>query len=152
MTINITSSSLVSEIKQKSHFDSENFIKDPEARYKVEAGTEKADEINSCVLSADSMLRSLVTRYLVTTPAETINVGISLPATLSYALGLSERRDANKCAQLPQLFRDYLGSAALSKFYATVHVTDLASKWGSQAAAFGADIVRLLNHKNPPTL
>lgn len=152
MTINITSASLVSEIKQKSHYDSENFIKDAEERYKVEAGTEKADEINSCILSADSQLRSLVTRYLVTTSADTINVGITLPATLSYALGLSERRDANKSAQLPQLFRDYLVSAAMSKFYATMSITDLASKWGNQAAAFGADIVRLLFHKNPPTL
>lgn len=150
MTIEIASSSLVSEIKQKSHYDSEYFIKDPEDRYKVEAGTEKADEINSSILSADSQLRSLVTRYLVTTPVDTISVGITPPATLSYALGLSERRDANKCAQLPQLFRDYLASAALSKFYATMHVTDLASKWGNQAAALGAEIVKLLFHKNPP--
>ena len=152
MTINITTASLISEIKQKSHYDSENFIKEAEARYKVEAGTEKADEINSCVLSADSQLRTLVTRYLVTTPVDPVTVGITPPVTLTYALGLSERRDANKCAQLPQLFRDYLASAALSKFYATMSVTDLASKWGNQAAALGADIVRILFHKNPPTL
>lgn len=152
MTIEITSSSLISEIKQKSHYDSENFIKDPEERYKVEAGTEKADEINSSILSADAQLRGLATRYLVTTPADSVTVGISVPVTLSYALGLSERREANKSAQLPQLFRDYLVSAALSKFYATMHVTDLASKWGNQAAALGAEIIRLLNHKNPPIL
>ena len=93
-----------------------------------------------------------MTRYLVTTPVDPVTVGITPPVTLTYALGLSERRDANKCAQLPQLFRDYLASAALSKFYATMSVTDLASKWGNQAAALGADIVRILFHKNPPTL
>ena len=151
MTINITTSSLVSEVRQTSHFETK-YIQDLELRDNARAGLEKADELNRCISVADAQLRALLTRYLQTVTQDTVSAGITVPATLSYVLGLSERRDANKCEQLPQLMRDYLVCAALSKYYATVSVTDLASKRGNEAAALGAEIIRILFFKNPPVL
>lgn len=151
MTINITSASVISEMRQKSHFEVQ-YIQDAKARDDARAGLEKMDELGRCLVVADSQLRSLVTRYLQTVSSETISAGISVPETLSYVLSMSERRSANKSAQLPQLFRDYLVEAALSKYYATVSVADLASKRGNAAAAIATEILRLLFFKNPPVL
>lgn len=151
MTIEITTASAVSEIKEKSHLEAKS-IKDADVRYDVEAGSEKLPEIQRCVVYADTQLRTLLARYLQTVSSETITAGITFPTTLSYVVSMSERRNANKSAQLPQLFREYIICASLSKFYATVAATDLASKWGSLAAAQGADIVRIINFKNPPVL
>lgn len=151
MTINITSESVISEIRQKSHFETQN-IQDAAVREHTRAGLEKEDEVGRCIVVADAQLRALLTRYLVTTPNDTVSAGIAVPVTFIYVLALSERRDANKSAQLPQLMRDYLVSAALSKYYATVSATDLASKRGNEAAAMGVEIIRIVNTKLPPIL
>ena len=151
MTINITTASAISEIKAMSHLEVKN-IQDPEIRYDVEAGTEKVPEIQRCVVYADTQLRALLSRFLQTVTSETITAGITFPETLTYVLSLSERREANKSAQLPQMFRDYIVTASLSKFYASVSATELASKHGNEAAALGAEIMRLLFFKNPPVL
>lgn len=151
MTINISSDSVISEMRQKSHFEVQN-IQDPKLRDNARAGLEKMDELGRCVVVADAQLRSLLTRYLQTVAAETVSPGITVPTTLSFVLSLSERRDANKSAQLPQMMRDYIVNLALSKYYATVSVADLASKRGNEAAAIGVDIIRILFHKNPPVL
>lgn len=151
MTINITSASVISEIRQKSHFETQ-YIQDAAAREHTRAGLEKEDELGRCLVVADAQLRALLTRYLVTTPSDVISAGIAVPVTLIYVLALSERRDANKAAQLPQLMRDYLVSASLAKYYATVSATDLASKRGNEAAATGVELIRLLNTKLPPIL
>lgn len=151
MTINITTASAVSEIKEKSQLEVKN-IKDAEIRYDVEAGTEKLPEIQRCVVYADSQLRVLLAKFLQTVSSETVTAGITFPETLSYVLSLSERRNANKSAQLPQLFREYIITAALSKFYASVSANDLAAKRGNEAAVIGANIVNILYFKNPPVL
>ena len=151
MTINITSASLISEIRQKSHFEVQ-YIQDAKARDDARAGLEKSDEIGRCVVVADAQLRALISRYLQTVSSETISAGISVPETLTYVLSMSERRSANKSAQLPQLFRDYLVNAALAKYYATVSVADLASKRANETAAQGVEILRVLFFKNPPVL
>ena len=115
MTINITSESVISEMRQKSHFEVQN-IQDAKVRDDARAGLEKMDELGRCVSVADAQLRSLITRYLQTVAQDTINVGITVPTTLSYVLALSERRDANKSVELPQMMRGYLVCAALSKY------------------------------------
>jgi len=151
MTITITTASALSEIKEKSHLEVKS-IQDPEIRYDIEAGTEKEPEIERCIVYADTQLRALLSRYLQTVASDTIAAGITVPETLTYVLNLSERRAENKSAQLPQMFREYIITAALSKFYATVSATELASKRGNEAAALGAEIVRLIYFKNPPVL
>ena len=151
MTITISTASALSEIKAKSHLEVKS-IQDPEVRYDVEAGTEKEPEIKRCIAYADAQLRALLFRYLQTVSADTVAAGIAVPETLTYVLNLSERRAENKSAQLPQMFREYIVTTALSKFYATVSATDLASRRGNDAAALGAEIVRLVFFKTPPVL
>ena len=127
-------------------------IKESQLRDNVRAGLEKMEELGRDVCVADAQLRTLLNRYLQTTLSESVSVGITVPETLSYALNFSERRAANKSAEIPQLMRDYLVNAALSKYYATVSATDLASSRGNQAAALGAEIIRTIYTKTPPAL
>lgn len=151
MTINISCASVISEIRQKSHFETQN-IQDAAVRERTRAGLEKEDEVGRCLVVADAQLRSLLTRYLVTTPADAVSAEIGVPVSLVYVLGFAERRDFNKSVELPQMMRDYLVSASLSKYYATVSATELAAKRGNEAAAMGTEIIRIMFHKNPPIL
>lgn len=150
MTINISIDSLVSEIRQKSHFETQ-YIQDAKQRDNVRAGLEKSDEVLRCAAVSDAQLRAIVDRYLLSDLQATTTAGIAV-GDLSYNFKFSERREPNKAVQLPQLMRGYLVAAALSKYYATVSASDLAAKRGNEAAALAADILRLIYTKTPPVL
>ena len=151
MNIDFSRDSLVSEIRQKSHFETQR-IGDAKERDAIRAGLEKADEVLRDLKGADAQLRGLVNKYLQSGLEENVTAGIDVPATLSYSFKFSERREPNKAGQLPELMRSYLVSSAMSKYYATVSATDFAAKRGNEAAALAAEIVRLLFTKTPPVL
>lgn len=148
-TINIDTARLLEEMRQKSHLETQR-IKDAEEREAVRAGVEKTDELTRCVMYADAQLCGIIGRYMEPDLSDEGSDTLGLPSRLAYRLLMGERRRAGKIAVLAETFHSYLVNMALSKYYASVAMTELAAARANLAAADVVSIIQQLNSKMPP--
>lgn len=140
--ITITLAELSFQVKYRSHLEAAS-ISNAEARYAVEAGTEKAEAISSSLSAADASLRNLLRKYL--TPST------SQDSDYTYHLDFSERRAVNKVPALEKAMEEYLINTAMAEFYRTVSNGELATAHVTAAQAYENEIVKTINYKSAPT-
>ena len=150
MEINIKTQTLLEELRQKSHLGTER-IKDAEVREAVRAGKEKTDELTRCIMTADSRLRAVIGgRYLKRDHSTAADDMLGLPDYLTYDLLINVKRASGKDTAFAGLFHDYLVNMALSRYYVSVAMADMAGARAALAAQDEKDIIILLNTKLPP--
>lgn len=149
MVITIYTAELVKRMKAVSHREVAE-IADTEARYRAEAGTEKAGIIRLCISDAHARLKSRVLRFLEGSYTAASDNDLEIPTEYVYELIVSERRGVNKAEPLQAAMSDFAVEYALSKFYSTVSQTELSNKHSLLAIDAGNLIEQLLYYKQPP--
>lgn len=149
MRIEINKEELLFDIMNKSHGEV-SVITDAEARYKVEAGTEKKDEIERDIITAITMLHPTIERYLVSDHTGIAENGAGLPQTIIFDFSFSERRLDGKAQALTDAVHAYLVDCTLGLFYASVGHTEFQAKRTQMALADAQLVERLVYTKKPP--
>lgn len=149
MRIEISKNELLFDIRNKSHLEVAG-ISEADARYRVEAGSEKTDEIERDIITSLAYLDNIDIRYLnvdMTCMAEN-NAG--LPDTIIIDLLFSERRLDGKVQPLTDAIHAFLVDNTLALFYASVSQGDLQTKRAGLAAADATLIENLIFKKKAP--
>lgn len=136
MTSNITIkfSEILFDLQNKNA-EEVRFIEEPQARYLAEAGTNKIEELKRCIKEAFSFASSLCLRFLSVGEVTDADDSIENVEDLTLSLQLSERRGAGKASIIADTLHSMIVNMALSKFYNTIHQTDLATKRENLAAS-----------------
>lgn len=149
MIIEFSKNELLFDIKNKSHSEV-SVIPDAEARYKIEAGGEKTDELERDLITATSMLNPHISRYLVSDFRCHADNGAGLPEILIFEFSLSERRLDGKVQPLTDAIHAFLVDCTLGLFYGSVSNVELQKKRTEMAAVDAQIIERLIYTKRPP--
>lgn len=148
----------MARIKTMSHDELEALFPDPEARYHLEASTEKEDTIRECMNYAVSAMISRFARFLDTNGyVEDMEYGLqkvktSVPEAYVVTFTTSERRMQGKEESLKQAMYAYICAKALGEFYLRNGHTELGSKWNSMSIADEETITRIIYRKGAPKL
>ncbi len=149
MKIYLDVDELLFDMRNKSHQDTAD-ISDVEARYRVEAGTHKTEELRRCLLEVSSTLTRRVSRYLVDYYRQLADNNLHLPETLVYDFDFSERRMINKAQPLSDAMHAFIVHYALAKYYATVNHTELSNKHSTLTQDASAALDEIIYTKRPP--
>ena len=154
IAITIKMASLVSDIKIKSHLNTER-IKDPNDKYAARAGEENESELRQSVQNTWRALITLCRRFLPetddTTGSDLFSTTLSeTDQTLNF--DVTSRRTSNIADALSQAIHEYLVSGTLRRFYVAVAMTDLAALYATGEKDATDEIVRLLYRKAAPKI
>ena len=149
MVIVLYAEEIIKRLRSISHREVAT-IEDPDVRYRVEAGSEKMDEIHHCIMDAYSRLSARCSRWLVASYKHNVDNYISLPESFSFEFDLSERRSINNSDALLTEMHNFTVEYALSKFYSDVNQSELSNKHSLLALDAGNNIDRILYTKQPP--
>lgn len=151
MIITLYTSELVDRIRRISHREA-SAISDIEERYRVEAGTEKLEDIHKCIGDAANRLRGHIARWLrYSREAEADNIFI-VPEGYRYDLALTERRVINKAEALTTALNTFVVEHSLMSYYAQVCQFELSDRHKATTAEVASDISALLYDKGRPVL
>lgn len=151
MEITIYIPKIYSDIRVKSHRDVAT-IENVEARYLIEAGTEKDDEIYAGIVNANDSLKMLLHTFLVDCVIDYTDDQVQAPESYIYELDLTPRRAVGKAQPLADAMHEYLVHAALMRVYEAVNGTELRAKHEAAANAAAGQITTLLYTKARPRL
>ena len=149
MTLELSIPVLLKDIKSKSYYDVQG-ITDVETRYRIQAGTEKEQEIYRTMVEVASTLSHRLRRFLAEYYQEEANNELSVPDSFVYELEVSDRRADNLLQPLTDAAHSYVVHYTLSKFYATVSQGDLSNKHSAMTADAAKSIDEILYTKQPP--
>ena len=138
----IAKTELSFQMRYRSHLEVAS-ISSEEERYKVEAGSEKTEAINTYLAEADGSLRNLLRRFLTANTAQ--------DSDYTYHLDFSDRRAVNKVPALTESMKSYLIETALTAFYRTVAQVNLSQVHEAKAKADESNIINIINYKSEPT-
>lgn len=140
ITITITKDNVVTEMRTINRLEVQN-IQDPDARYRVEAGSEKTGVLNSCVDAADGELRSVLLDFL----------DPSKNTTLTFAfIDDSRRFDTNKQKALEENIYDYILHTAMARYYLGVSQGELMVAHQNMKDAARVKIEKLIYSRSVP--
>lgn len=148
MVIELHKQEILNDLRSKSHYEVSQ-IDDAEARYKVEAGTEKMDEVNRCISEAASRLNGRCRRFLRDYQPSYVVDAVFSPDSFVIDLAISERRAINK-ESIAEAMHTFVVEYALSKFYVSMSQQELSNKHSLLAVDAGNLIDELLYTKLPP--
>ena len=151
MIVKLYKDQIMQQLRSISH-DEVAMIEDADARYRVEAGSEKEQEINRCIDEAYDRLLGRCRRWLKSEYKTIVDNRLNLPASFNIELQLSERRAVGNAEALAGLMNAFMVEYALSKFYNIVHHPDMSNKHGLLALDAGKNLDEALYTKNPPLL
>lgn len=149
MILSLSVPVILRDIKVKSHYEV-SVITDAEARYRIEAGTEKEEEIYRDMTDVASALSRRLRRYLVEYYQEEASNEVSIPDAFVYDLEVSDRRADNLLQPLTDAAHDYVVHYTLAKFYSSVSQVDLSNKHSVLTEEAAKTIENLLYSKQPP--
>lgn len=149
MVIELSSANIITSIKATSHREVAE-IADADAKYRAEAGTEKQQEINRCIVEAVGRLQRRCIPFLTESFIGYRNDDLPLPETFKFEFDFSERRAVGKADALSPVMHSFVVELALSKFYSNVSQVELSNKHSLLAVEAGKELSLLLYHKNPP--
>jgi len=149
MVIELYTQELLNDLRMKSHQEVSG-IEDVEARYRVEAGSEKLEDITRCLGEGIGALRHRCIRFMKEEITEISDNTSSLPDKIVFDLSLSERRAIGKSEPLTKAMHTLVVEYSLSKFYSDVNQMELSNKHSALALGAGATIDDLLYTKMPP--
>lgn len=149
MVVTIYAQEVLNDLRSKSHYEV-SAIENAEARYRIEAGTEKMDEIVRCINEGVARLSRVMTRWMRSAiTSETDNTS-SLPASWTFDLAISERRAIGKAEPLSELVQTFVVEYALSKFYSDMSVQEYSNKHSVLALDAASRLDDLMYSKMPP--
>lgn len=151
MTITISISELLSDIKTKSRLETDG-IADADMKYRVQVGSEKNDEIYRDLTSSHASVRRVMRRFLQKDYSDSDNNELPVPymTDFTYVLAFADRRLANKVQPLTDKIHDYLVHLTLSKFYASVSAGELSNAHSMLTIDAANQIEDLLYSKDSP--
>ena len=158
ISINISSDEVVYDIRSKTHTELAVSVQDETQRYKIEAGTEKLDEIRRCVQEAYAESAGALARFLDgnrlydKSSVAYGNGAVALPDNLGFDFKWSERRYRNKIDALKVLLFSLLVNLAMSRFYISMQAENLAKVRAGQAQSDLAQIQALVYYKAEPII
>lgn len=153
ITITIKTASLLSDIRIKSHMNTER-IKDPEDRYAVRAGEENEAEQRQDLQDAWRELLSLCKRLIRTGVADAGGSDLldsTIPAAdKELALDIEEETESYIPEALAQAMHEYLLSGALRRFYTSTAMPDLVAMYAPLENAAAVRIRELIYYRPYP--
>lgn len=149
MVIELYVNELVNQMRAVSHKEVEG-VADVEERYRIEAGSEKMDEIHRCLSDAFAKLSHRCSRFIKRSYTQEADNVHSIPQIYHLEFSFSERRALNKGAELVNAMHNFVLEYALSKFYLIVNQGDLSNKHSLLAIDEGNVIDQMLMTKMPP--
>lgn len=158
ITILISSEEVIYDIKSKTHTELAVSVQDETQRYKIEAGTEKLDEVKRCVQQAYSEATSALVRWLDNTgSADNVtstydNSAVVLPANLMFRFRWTERRYRDKQDPMTSLLFSLIVNLAMVRFYTSMQAEGLAKVRASQAQSDLSQIQALVYYKGEPVI
>lgn len=158
ITINISSDEVVYDIRSKTHTELAVSVQDESQRYKIEAGTEKLDEIRRCVQEAYAEAAGALARFFEEEGnadgdmSSYANGAVALPSFLSFQFKWSERRYRYKIESLKVLLFSLLVNLAMSRFYLSMQAENLAKVRAGQAQSDLSQVQALVYYKAEPAI
>ena len=158
MRINITTSEILFNIKNKSHQELAVLLADPEQRYPQEAGDDKLEDIKRCVVEAAADAVGVVSRFEYGRLAEeevtagASESGILLPEFFTFDVENSERRIVTEEQALADLILSYITNRSLARYYYNAGRNDLAAKDDANAVNDKDLILKILYRKRRPAI
>lgn len=130
MTITISTAEILHNVRRLAHIELESAIPDETARYKVEPGSEKLDELKRILLNAFGNLTELLSRFLVfsgtVSDSYTItNAAPTLPEDFTFSLDSTSRRMVGKAQSIGSACFSYLTNAVLVEYYSSIALPNL---------------------------
>lgn len=154
-TVIISVTNVIGDLRLKSHLEVAN-IEPADLRYKIQAGTEKDEEIYQSLQDSHNALTHICRKFL---SGVTLSGGgnfsddDSLDSTvteITYSFDLTERRSQVIKEPLSKAMHAYLVDSVLMKFYNSVNQEALAAVHERRCAQKQAEIEDLLYTKLKP--
>lgn len=139
----------MNDLRNKSHYETAA-ITDVEARYRVEAGTEKTSEIQRCLGEAAGMLAHKCRRFLDGYLVDAADDTLVTSGDLMYTFDFTERRGIGKAESLAEMMHAFIVHYALARFYASVSQGELSNKHSLLTNETATTLEELLYSKLPP--
>ncbi len=158
MKIDISSDEVIHDLRSKTHTELAVSVQDETQRYRIEAGTEKLDEVRRCVQEAYGEAYGALARFLEDDDAQDdaqfsySNSAVTLPADLPFPFRWTERRYRNKVSALVPLLFSLLVNLAMSRFYVSMQAENLAKVRSAQAQSDLSQIQALVYYKAEPII
>lgn len=149
MVVTLYAQEILNDLRSKSHYEV-SAIPGAEAQYRVEAGTEKMDEVVRCINEGVRRLYGRLRRWLRQDIDQTTDNTSSLPDEWTFELAISERRAIATAQPLSEVAHTFVVEYALSKFYSDMAVQDYSNKHSTLALDAAARLDELLYTKMPP--
>lgn len=149
MVVTLYAQEVLNDLRSKSHYEV-SAIENAEARYRLEAGTEKKDEIVRCVNEGVARLSRVLTRWMKGEIVKEVDNTTSLPESWTFDLALSERRAVGKAAPIAELVQTFVVEYALSKFYSDMSAQEYSNKHSVLALDAASRLDDLMYSKMPP--
>ena len=151
LTITISRQSVVDDVRIKSHQQAET-IADATVRYKIEAGTEKLEDIhqsiNDAAADVAAVLRPFLTSLTVTASA---NDNYDDSYALAFMLDVTPRKQTALAKPLALAIHKYIVDATLEKFYRDVNSPELATLHSKMMEPDIGAIENLIYRRAKPT-
>lgn len=150
MTITIIIEELLKDIRERSHLDVQGMA--PDVQYRIEAGSDKNEQLKREIVIVSSALTRMLQRYLVDSDSQEADNTLdgSVGSQLEWELDMSERRASNKAQPLADACHDYMVHYTLARYYKSVNAGELSNTHSLQTADVAREIEGLLYSKTPP--
>lgn len=150
MTITIIIEELLKDIRERSHLDVQGL--EPEMQYRIEAGSDKNEQLKREIVIVSSALTRMLQRYLVDSDSQEADNTLDgrVGSQLEWELHMSERRASNKAQPLADACHDYMVHYTLARYYKSVNAGELSNTHSLQTADAAREIEGLLYSKTPP--
>lgn len=158
ISILINSEEVVYDIQSKTHTELAVSVQDEAQRYRIEAGTEKLDEVRRCVQEAYAEAAGALARFLDEEgnrdgDTSTYAKGaVTLPSHLEFNFKWSERRYRYKIESLKVLLFSLLVNLAMARFYTSMQAENLSKIRAAQAQGDLSQVQALVYYKAEPTI
>lgn len=156
MTVLINTDEILYNVRKIAHNELRIAIQDDAARYAIEPGEEKTDELKQLIAEAFEELHEMIARFLAPTPTDTSfeidNSDNQLPEKFELEFITSERRTASRLATIGQKCFSFLSQRTLSNYYGRVAQIDLSNAHDRVSAMDAQMIEKVLFSKLPPRI
>ena len=121
-------------------------------QYRIEAGSDKNEQLKREIVIVSSALTRMLQRYLVDNDTDAADNTLEgrVGEQLEWELDMSERRASNKAQPLTDACHDYLVHYTLVRYYKSVNAGELSNTHSLQTADAAREIEGLLYSKTPP--
>ena len=149
MDIRISLDRLIKDLRTKSALELAN-LQDDTARYKMEIGSEKLNEVMRDLESSKATITSMCHRFIESHVADTAEDETSAESEIVFTLIGSPRRFDGKEQALASMIHEVLVDLTLQKYYISVSAGDLSKAHEKQATEGLVELYQMLRRKSAP--